>query len=112
MLNVIKWQFVAALVAICIGALMAGVEGALSAALAAFATITPSCWFAVRLTMLARQGKVSPITFLLGEFIKVAATIALLVVVTRLWSGIHWPALLLAVIIVLQASFLAFLKKN
>jgi len=112
MLNVIRWQFAAALIAVCIGALLAGIQGALSAALAALATIVPSCWFAARLTLSAQQGKISPVAFLLGEFIKVAATISLLVLIVRLWSGIHWPALLLGMAMVLQANFLAFWKKT
>jgi ATP synthase protein I len=95
-----------------IGAILAGSEGALSAALAGLATIIPSCWFAIRLTILSRQGKISPVTFLLGEFVKVVATVVLLALIAWLWSGVHWPALLLGVVMVLQANFLAFWKKT
>jgi len=111
MLNAVKWQFVAALVAVCIGLLLAGVQGALSAAAASVAAFVPSCWFALHLTMLARHGKVSPVGFLLGEFIKVVATILLLIVAARLLSDIYWPAFMLGVVMVLQASLLAFWKK-
>jgi ATP synthase protein I len=61
--------------------------------------------------MAARQERISPIAFLVGEFVKVAATIGLLVLIVVSWPGVYWPALLLSVIIVLQANFLALWKK-
>ncbi|MDR1848504.1 MAG: ATP synthase subunit I [Zoogloeaceae bacterium] len=111
MLNVIRWQLAAALMAVCIGGLLAGIRGAFSAGLAALAVLIPSCWFAVRLAMLAQQGKASPVAFLLGEFVKIAAIIVLLALLAGFGSGLHWPALLLGMAMVLQANFLAFWKK-
>jgi ATP synthase protein I len=111
MLNVIQWQLSAALLAACVGALLAGVVGALSATLAALAVVVPSCWFAARLTILARRGTISPVTFLIGAFAKVTAIIGFLILVAVFWSDVHWPALLLGVIMVVQANFLALWKK-
>jgi len=111
MQNVIRWQLVAALVAVGIGSLLAGFRGAFSAGLAALAVIIPSCWFAARLTVLAQQGKASPIAFLLGECVKIAVTVVLLALIAGFWSGLHWPTLLLGMAMVLQANFLAFWKK-
>ncbi|MCL2075563.1 MAG: ATP synthase subunit I [Betaproteobacteria bacterium] len=111
MLNVIRWQFFTALLAACIGAFLAGAEGAVSATLAALAIIVPSCCFALWLTMAARQGEIPPVAFLVGEFAKVTATIALLALIVVCWTGVNWPALLIGVIMVLQANFLALWKK-
>jgi ATP synthase protein I len=105
-------QLCAAALAVCLAALFAGTRGAISAALAGVICILPAAWFVLRLSRKAKHsGSVSPFDFFIGEFVKVAATLGLLVIVVKVYA-VHWPSLLLSMMIVLQASFLAFWKKS
>ncbi|MDR3157873.1 MAG: ATP synthase subunit I [Zoogloeaceae bacterium] len=105
-------QLCAAALATCLAALFAGMRGAVSAALAGAICVLPSAWFALRLSFRSRRsGSVSPADFFIGEFVKVATTLALLAVAVKLYA-VHWPSLLFGMAIVLQASFLAFWKKS
>ena len=47
-----------------------------------------------------------------GEFVKIAATIGLLVFSVRGYSDLHWPSMLIGLGLALQAGFLAFWKKS
>ncbi len=49
--------------------------------------------------------------FLVGEFIKVAATLALLVIVAEAYRDLHWLALLAGLIVALKANLLVILIK-
>ncbi|MDR2637214.1 MAG: ATP synthase subunit I [Zoogloeaceae bacterium] len=113
MLRVVVWQFCAALPAVGLAALFAGTRGALSAALAFAACALPTLWLALRLARMAKRPEgVRAEQFFIGEFVKVAATLALLVAIVKIWPGVHWPSLLLGMVMVLQANFFAFLKKT
>jgi ATP synthase protein I len=112
MIKILYLQLCAATTATCLAALFAGTQGAVSAALAGVICILPSAGFMLCLAYKARRStSASPIVFFVGEFIKVAATLGLLVVVVKVYA-VHWPSLLLGMLIVLQASFLAFWKKS
>lgn len=114
MRKILYLQLCAAALATCLAALFAGTRGAVSAALAGVVCILPAAGFML-LLHLARKARrsvnASPIDFFIGEFVKVTATLGLLVVVVKVYA-VHWPSLLLGMLIVLQASFLAFWKKS
>ncbi|GHT93808.1 hypothetical protein AGMMS49545_13910 [Betaproteobacteria bacterium] len=117
MTRTIYLQLAAALLAICLAALFAGTHGAVSAALASVACILPCTWFALRLSKLAKQPGAVPAPhyaaqFFVGEFVKIAATVLLLMIAVKTYRDMHWPSLLLSMVLVLQASFLAFWKKS
>ena len=91
----------------------AGTRGAVSAVLGGVACTLPNFLFALRLKMVAnRPGASYPANFFLGEFVKIAATIGLLVFVVREYSDLHWPSMLIGLGLALQAGFLAFWKKS
>jgi ATP synthase protein I len=113
MKRTIYLQLVAALLAICLAALFAGTRGAISAVLASVVCILPCAWFVLRMSKMAKQPRgASPAQFFVGEFVKIAATVLLLVIAVKTYRDVHWPSLLLGMVLVLQASFLAFWKKS
>ena len=90
-----------------------GVHGAVSAGLGGLVCALPNFLFALRLSRVARSADASyPVNFFLGEFIKIALTVGLLVVTVKNYADLHWPALLIGLVLALQAGFLAFWKKS
>ena len=85
----------------------------MSALLGGMACVLPNLLFALRLRAVARRpGASYPANFFLGEFVKVLATIGLLVFVVRGYADLHWPSMLIGLGLALQAGFLAFFKKS
>jgi ATP synthase protein I len=90
-----------------------GGHGAASAAVGGGACLLPNALFALRLAVAARRpGGPGVAGFFLGEFVKVAATIGILAVAAKVYPEMHWPSMLLGLVVTLQASFLAFWKKS
>ncbi|MBU0604598.1 MAG: ATP synthase subunit I [Gammaproteobacteria bacterium] len=99
-------------VALYAGGWMAGA----SALLGGLSYSVPSMLFAMRLGRLARPGAPGQVSyafeFFLGEAIKVASTIGLLVLWHFLVPGLSWGWLLAGLAAALQAGFFAFLFKH
>ena len=113
MFRVILLQVIVTLLATLAAGILAGQNGAISAALGGLISAIPNLLFALRLKSVAnRPGTSYPAAFFLGEFIKIALTIALLVLVIREYADLHWPSLLIGLGLALQAGFLAFWKKS
>lgn len=92
----------------------AGSAGALSALAGAAAYFVPNVLFAMRLVLgLVGSGKASPAVFLIGEVLKLGATVALLGFVA--WRGqdwLVWPALLFGLLCVLKGYVLLFVLRR
>lgn len=101
-------------IAVLVLGLVVGEQGAVSAGIGGFACILPNAWFAWRLTATARQAKASSMVagFFIGEFIKVVATIGLLAAAIKIYPTMHWPSLLIGMVVALHASLFAFWKKS
>jgi ATP synthase protein I len=113
MFKVIRLQFVAALVGCVIGAVLLGSRGAISALLGGAACFIPSLLFALRLARVVRTRGDSHMTELvIGEAIKIAAAIGILVAVRFLYPDAHWGAVVMGLIITLQANFFGLLVKS
>ncbi|BAO31397.1 hypothetical protein SUTH_03627 [Sulfuritalea hydrogenivorans sk43H] len=91
--------------------LWAGPHGAASAGLGGAAVVIPNLFFALSLWAAARSGRASVARFFVGEFIKVAATLALLVIVAGAYRDLHWLALLAGLLVALKANLFAILIK-
>ena len=113
MFKVILLQVVATVVASVAGGLVNGSSGAISAALGGLACVLPNLLFALRLKFVsARRGSSFAVNFLLGELFKLAAVFGLLFVIAKEYDDLHWPSLLIGLVLATQALFLAFWKKN
>ena len=113
MFRAILLQAITILVSALIAELMAGTRGAISATLGGVACTLPNFLFALRLKSVAsRPGASYPANFFLGEFVKIALTIALLVIVVKTYADLHWPSLLIGMGLALQAGFLALRKSS
>jgi ATP synthase protein I len=106
-------QLAVTLIAAVGAGLLVGENGAVSAGLGGLSCTLPNFLFALRLTRVAgRRGASYAMNFFLGEFIKIAATIAILLFVAKGYADLHWPSLLIGLVLALQAGFLAFWKKS
>jgi ATP synthase protein I len=113
MIKAIYLQVGATLVTALIVALAMGRTGAISTCLGGLAGIVPNLLFALRLKSMERRPAAAyPANFFVGEIVKVAATIGLLVVIVRGYGDVHWPTLLLGLAVALNAAFFAFWKKS
>ena len=102
-------QVLVTLVVAGLATIWGGVDAALSAALGGMACVVPNALFAVRLQIETRRpGGATVHGFFVGEFVKVAATIALLVLIAHNYRGLNWLALIIGVIVALKSYFLMF----
>jgi ATP synthase protein I len=111
MFRAVFHQSIATLIAAGLAWLWVGLHGAVSAGLGGAAIVIPNLLFALSLWAAARSGRVSVAGFFVGEFIKVAATLALLVIVAGAYRDLHWLALLAGLVLALKANLLAILIK-
>jgi ATP synthase protein I len=113
MFRAILLQLAATIIATLMLGLFAGTRGAISAALGGAICTLPNLLFALRLKSVAsRPGASYPANFFLGEFVKIIATVGLLVFVVKIYADLHWPSMLVGLGLALQAGFLAFWKKS
>ena len=113
MFRTLFYQFCAMIIAALIAGVWSGVRGGVSAALGGGVCLLPNLLFVLRLKSLARRpGASYPVHFFLGEFIKIAATIGLMMIVVKVYADLHWPSMLIGLGLALQAGLLAFWKKT
>ena len=102
-------QVIVTLVVAGLAAIWGGVDAALSAALGGMACVVPNALFAVRLQIETRRpGGATVHGFFVGEFVKVATTVALLVLIAHNYRGLDWLAFIVGVIVALKSYFLMF----
>lgn len=113
MFRAILLQALIVIIAALVAGFFAGTCGAVSAALGGMACTFPNFLFALRLKFVAsRPGSSYPANFFLGEIVKIAATVGLLVLIVTKYTDLHGPSMLIGLGLALQASFLAFWKKS
>ena len=111
MLRVVLLQFATTVLAGLIAGLLGGVHALISALLGGLCCVVPNGLFALRLFINARKpGDVNPMTFFIGEFIKIALTIALLGVVVWLYPDLNWLALIAAFIVALKSYIILLFR--
>ena len=113
MFKAVGFQLIATLLAAVLSAALFGPKGALSAAVGGLACVVPNALFALKLAATSqRSPESSPAAFFVGEFVKVAAIVGLLVLAANLIEGLHWGALLIGMVLALKANLFAFWVKN
>ncbi|MCF8175514.1 MAG: ATP synthase subunit I [Burkholderiaceae bacterium] len=111
MFRAVLHQCVATILVAGLAWFFAGQHGAVSAGLGGTVVVIPNLLFALNLWAAARSGKASAARFLVGEFIKVAATLALLVIVAGAYRDLNWLALLAGLLVALKANLFVILIK-
>jgi ATP synthase protein I len=111
MLRLVSLQLMATLVAGIVAALLAGWGAMFSAVLGGLCCVVPNGLFALRLFANAqRLGAANPMSFFIGEFIKIAMTVALLGAVAWLYHGLNWLALIAGFIVALKSYIILLFR--
>jgi len=110
MFRLILLQGMAALLVALIAGLVGGSAAAWSALAGGAACVVPNGLFALRLAAAARRPQgASVATFFVGEFLKVASTVALLALAAWAYRDVVWLAMIAAVIVTLKSYFIALI---
>ncbi len=110
MFRVVLLQGIAALSVTLVAWALGGTAAAWSALAGGAACVVPNGLFALRLAAAARRPQgTSAATFFVGEFLKVASTVALLALVAWAYQDLVWLAMIAAVIVTLKSYFIALI---
>lgn len=110
MFRVVLLQGIAALLVTLVAWALGGEAAAWSALAGGAACVVPNGLFALRLAAAARRPQgASAATFFVGEFVKVASTVALLALVVWAYRDLVWLAMIVAVIVTLKSYFIALI---
>jgi ATP synthase protein I len=110
MLRIILLQFATTLIVGCIAGLVGGIPALISALLGGLCCVVPNSLFALRIFANARAGKADPMSFFIGEFIKIALTVALLGAVAWLYHDLNWLALIAGFIVALKSYIILLFR--
>jgi ATP synthase protein I len=111
MLRVVLLQLMATVIASMIAGMLGGVPALFSAFLGGLCCVVPNGLFALRLFVSSRKpGTTNPMTFFIGEFIKIALTIALLGAVVWLYRDLNWLAMIAAFIVALKSYIILLFR--
>src|SRR4051812_23213891 len=111
MLRIVSLQMMATVVAGVVAALLGGWPAMFSAVLGGLCCVVPNALFALRLFANAhRPGAANPMTFFIGEFIKIALTVSFLGVIVWLYHDLNWLALLCGFIVALKSYIILLFR--
>jgi ATP synthase protein I len=110
MYRLIFLQATAALFVALLAWVVGGAAAGWSALAGGAACVVPNGLFALRLAAAARRPQgTSAATFFVGEFVKVASTLALLALLVWAYRDLVWLAMIIAVIVTLKSYFIALI---
>ncbi|HEX7640758.1 MAG TPA: ATP synthase subunit I [Burkholderiaceae bacterium] len=111
MLRIIILQLAATVATSVVAGLLGGVPALLSALLGGLCCVVPNSLFALRLFAEAQKPQgANPMSFFIGEFIKIALTVALLGAIGWLYHGLNWLALLAGFIVALKSYIILLFR--
>lgn len=111
MLRVILLQLATTVVAGLVAGLLGGTSALFSALLGGLCCVVPNSLFALRLFANAQKaGGANPMSFFIGEFIKIALTVALLGAIAWLYHGLNWLALIVGFIVALKSYIILLFR--
>lgn len=111
MLRLVLLQLLTTALAGIVAGMLGGVHALVSALLGGLCCVVPNGLLALRLYSNARRpGVINPMSFLIGEFIKIALTIALLGAVVWLYRDLNWLALIAAFIVALKSYIILLFR--
>jgi ATP synthase protein I len=111
MLRLVLLQLAATLATGIIAGLIGGWPAMFSALLGGLCCVVPNSLFALRLfaSVQKREGA-NPMTFFIGEFIKIALTVALLFAIAMLYRDLNWLALIAGFVVALKSYILLLFR--
>jgi len=113
MFRAVLLQVLITLAAALVAGFVVGLRAALSVLAGGGVCVLPNFLFALRLKFTAsRPGNSYPAAFFIGEIIKISLSVGLLFLVVKMYTDVHWPSLLIGLVLALQAGVLAFWKKS
>lgn len=111
MLHIVLLQFITTVVLAGVAGLLTGISGFCSAFLGGVCCAVPNGLFALRLFLSARKpGGANPMSFFIGEFVKIATTIALICAVVWLYHDLLWAAFIVSFIVVLKSYIILIFR--
>ena len=111
MLRVVLLQVLMTVIACLVAGMLGGIHALISALLGGMCCVVPNGLFALRLFIGAQKpGDINPMTFFIGEFIKIALTIALLGMIVWLYRDLNWLALIAAFIVALKSYIILLFR--
>lgn len=111
MLRIVLLQFATTIIAASIAGMVAGIPALISALLGGLCCVVPNSLFALRLFADAQKAEnANPMSFFIGEFIKIALTIVLLGAVAWLYHGLNWLALIAGFIVALKSYIILLFR--
>lgn len=111
MLRLVLLQLVTTVIVSGIAGLLGGIHALLSALLGGLCCVVPNGLFALRLfASTQKPGAANPMTFFIGEFIKIALTLAMLFAVAWLYRDLNWLALIAAFIVALKSYIILLFR--
>ncbi len=111
MYRLILLQLATTVFASAIAGWVGGLHAFFSTLLGGLCCVVPNGLFALRLFASTRKGTASPMTFFIGEFIKIALTIALLGAVGWFYHDLNWLALLVGFIVALKSYLILLFRQ-
>lgn len=111
MLRLILLQLATTVVAGAIAGLLGGVHALFSALLGGLCCVVPNALFALRLFANMQKGDgANPMSFFIGEFIKIAMTVALLGAAAWLYRDLNWLALIAGFVVALKSYIILLFR--
>ena len=111
MLRVVLLQLSATVIVSIVAGLIGGVPALFSTLLGGLCCVVPNGLFALRLFANAQKpGGANPMTFFIGELIKIALTVALLGAIAWLYRDLNWLALIVGFIVALKSYIILLFR--
>ena len=111
MFRLVLLQLLMTFLAGAIAGFAGGVHALVSALLGGLCCVVPNGLFALRLSAAARKSEaINPMSFFIGEFIKIALTIGLFAAVVWLYHDVNRLALIAAFIVALKSYIILLFR--
>ena len=111
MLRLVSLQLMTTVIAGIIAYFFGGWPAMFSALLGGLCCVVPNSLFALRLFANAKKaGSADPMSFFIGEFIKIALTVALLGATVWLYHDLNWLALIIGFIVALKSYIILLFR--
>jgi ATP synthase protein I len=112
MRQIVLLQLTATVIASVIAGLWVGIPAFLSTLLGGLCCVVPNALFALRLFVNSKKlGSANPMSFFIGEFIKIALTVALIGAVAWFYRDLNWLALIAGFVVALKSYIILLFRR-